>query len=116
VPPREWRVRLDDMVQAAERALGYVQGLTYEQFAADCKTVDAVSYAIVVLGEAASALKDAGPTLAPEIPWADIRGMRNRVAHEYFGVDVKVLWETVREDLPSLLVALRAVLTTPTQP
>jgi uncharacterized protein with HEPN domain len=37
---------------------------------------------------------------APEIPWADIRGMRNRVAHEYFGIDVNVLWQTVREDLP----------------
>ena len=108
MPPREWRVRLDDMVQAAERALGYVQGLTYEQFAADRRTVDAVSYAIVVIGEAASALKDVGPTLAPEIPWVDIRGMRNRVAHEYFGVDVRLLWETVREDLPSLLGDLRA--------
>lgn len=110
MPPREWRTRLDDMIKAAERALGYVQGLTYEQFAADRKTVDAVSYAIVVIGEAANALKDVGPDLAPELPWADIRGMRNRVAHEYFGVDVKVLWETVREDLPALLAALRALL------
>lgn len=110
MPPREWRTRLDDMVQAAERALGYVQGLTYEQFAADRKTVDAVSYAIVVIGEAANGLKDVGPQLAPEIPWTDIRGMRNRVAHEYFGVDVRLLWETVREDLTPLLVTLRAVL------
>jgi uncharacterized protein with HEPN domain len=116
VPPREWRACLDDMVQAAERALGYVQGLTYEQFAADLKTIDAVSYAIVVIVEAASALKDTGPKLAPELPWADIRGMRNRVAHEYFGVDVKVLWETVREDLPSLLAALRAMLARTSQP
>ncbi len=116
MPPREWRTRLDDMVQAAERALGYVQGLTHEQFAADRKTVDAVSYAIVVIGEAANALKDVGPTLAPEIPWTDIRGMRNKVAHEYFGVDVKVLWETVREDLPSLLTVLRAVLARPESP
>jgi uncharacterized protein with HEPN domain len=103
-------MRLDDMIAAAERALGYVEGLTYEQFAADRKTVDAVSYAIVVIGEAASALKDVGPALAPEIPWADIRGMRNRVTHEYFGVDVKVLWETARADLPSLLASLRAAL------
>ena len=113
MPPREWRLRLGDMIQAAERALGYVQGLTYEQFAADRRTVDAVSYAVVVIGEAASALKDAGPTLAPEIPWADIRGMRNRVTHEYFGIDVKVLWQTAREDLPVLLVALRAALARP---
>jgi uncharacterized protein with HEPN domain len=113
VPPREWRVRLADMIAAAERALGYVQGLTFEQFAADPRTVDAVSYAIVVIGEAATALKDAGPKLAPEIPWSDIRGMRNQVAHEYFGVDVKVLWQTVREDLPALLASLRGVLARP---
>jgi len=97
------------MVAAAERALGYVQGLTFEQFAADPRTVDAVSYAIVVIGEAATALKDAGPKLAPEMPWSDIRGMRNQVAHEYFGVDVKVLWETVRVDLPPLVAAMKAV-------
>lgn len=109
MPPREWRVRLGDMIAAAERALGYVQGLTFEQFAADPRTVDAVSYAIVVIGEAATALKDVGPKLAPEIPWSDIRGMRNQVAHEYFGVDAKVLWQTVREDLPPLLATLRAL-------
>jgi uncharacterized protein with HEPN domain len=101
------------MIQAAERALGYVQGLTYEQFAADLRTIDAVSYAIVVLGEAAGALKEVGPNIAPELPWADIRGMRNRVAHEYFGVDVKVLWETVREDLAPLLAELRTVRSRP---
>ena len=51
MPPREWRVRLGDIVEAAERASAYVQGLTFEQFAADPRTVDAVSYAIVVIGE-----------------------------------------------------------------
>lgn len=82
------------MIAVAERALGYVQGLTFEQFSADPKTIDAVSFSID-LGEAATALKDVGPKLAPEIPWPDIRGMRNQVAHEYFGVDAKVLWQTV---------------------
>jgi len=107
VPPREWRVRLRDIVEAAERALAYVQGLTFEQFAADPRTVDAVSYAIVVIGEAVKAIPDDVTRAAPEIPWADIRGMRNKVAHEYFGIDVKVLWQTIREDLPPLLAMLR---------
>ncbi len=109
MPPREWRVRVSDIVDAAERALGYVQGLTFERFAADLRTVDAVSYAIVVVGEAAKAVPEAIMLAAPEVPWADIRGMRNKVAHEYFGVDVKVLWQTVREDLPPLLVTLRGL-------
>jgi uncharacterized protein with HEPN domain len=93
------------------RALvAYVQGLTFEQFAGDPRTVDAVSYAIVVIGEAVKAIPDAVSRAAPEIPWADIRGMRNKVAHEYFGVDVKVLWQTIREDLPTLLAMLRMLL------
>jgi uncharacterized protein len=53
---------------------------------------------------------------APEIPWADIRGMRNRVAHEYFGIDVNVLWQTVREDLPPLLASLRSLAAKPDVP
>jgi uncharacterized protein with HEPN domain len=109
VPHRDWRVRVNDIAEAAERAIGYVEGLTFEQFAADARTVDAVSYAIVVIGEAAKAIPETVAVAAPEIPWADIRGMRNKIAHEYFGVDVKVLWQTVREDLPQLLASLRAL-------
>jgi len=109
VPPREWRIRLNDIVDAAERAVRYTHGLTFDQFAADGRTIDAVSYAIVIIGEAANAVPESVIGAAPEIPWSDIRGMRNRVAHEYFGVDVKVLWQTVREDLPPLIATLRAL-------
>jgi uncharacterized protein with HEPN domain len=109
VPPREWRVRVTDIVEAAERAIAYVRGLTFDQFASDPRTIDAVSYAIVVIGEAAKAIPEPVIRAAPEIPWTDIRGMRNRVAHEYFGVDVKVLWQTVRDDLPPLLATLRTL-------
>ncbi|HEY7513443.1 MAG TPA: DUF86 domain-containing protein [Vicinamibacteria bacterium] len=110
MPPREWRARVQDVLEAAERALAYVQGLDPERFAADPRTVDAVSYTVVVIGEAVKAIPENVTLAAPEIPWADIRGMRNKVAHEYFGVDSKVLWQTVQEDLPPLTAALRALL------
>jgi uncharacterized protein with HEPN domain len=100
---------VNDLVAAAERALGYVEGRSFEQFSVDRRTVDAVSYAIVVIGEAAKAIPERVTSATPEIPWADIRGMRNRVTHEYFGIDVTVLWQTVREDLPALLESLRAL-------
>jgi hypothetical protein len=109
VPPREWRVRVSDIIAAAERALRYTEALTFEEFGADPRSVDAVSYAIVVIGEAAGHVPDAVMRAAPEVPWAEIRGMRNKVAHEYFGVEVKILWQTVREDLPALLPLLGAV-------
>ena len=67
MPPREWRVRVDDIIAAAERALGYARGLTFEQFAADARTVDAISYAIVVIGEAAKAVPENIALAAPEI-------------------------------------------------
>ncbi len=81
MPRRDWRVRVDDIVEAAERAAAYVRGLTFEQFAADSRTVDAVSDAIVIIGEAANAVPEDVTRAVPEIPWADMRGMRNRVAH-----------------------------------
>ncbi len=89
---REWRVRLNDIIEAAERAISYTDTHTFEQFAAEPRTVDAVSYAIVIIGEAAGHIPDRVTSAAPEVPWADIRGMRNKVAHEYFGVDLKILW------------------------
>ena len=110
MPRREWRIRVGDIQEATKRALSYVNGLEFEQFSADRRSVDAVSYAIVVIGEAAGHIPEFVMQAAPEIPWADIRGMRNRIAHEYFGVDLRVLWETVMEDLPQLQPALRALL------
>jgi len=108
VPPRDWRVRANDILEAAERAKTYVAGLSYEQFIAESRNVDAASYAIVVIGEAANSIPEPIAQAAPEIPWVDIRGMRNRIAHEYFGVDLEVLWHTVVEDLPELQSLFRA--------
>ena len=110
MPPRDWRVRANDIVAATKRAQSYVDGLTFEQFKTDPRNVDATSYAILVIGEAANSFPESVVLAAPEIPWADIRGMRNRIAHEYFGVDLEVLWHTVIEDLPGLQLAFQALL------
>lgn len=110
MPPRAWRVRINDALEAVQRVLVYVEGVTFQQFAADPKTIDAVSYAIIVVGEAASNVPDFIAREAPTVPWADIRGMRNRITHEYFGIDVGVLWATVVEDLPRLRGEFRALL------
>ncbi|HEY5956461.1 MAG TPA: DUF86 domain-containing protein [Polyangiaceae bacterium] len=110
MPRREWRIRVGDILDATERALSHVSGLNFEQFSVDRRSIDAVSYAIVVIGEAAGTIPESVTQAAPDIPWADIRGMRNRIAHEYFGIDLEVLWETVIEDLPQLRPAFRALL------
>ena len=110
MPPRDWRLRANDILEAAERAQSYAKKLTFEQSVSDSRNVDAVSYAIVVIGEAAKSIPESVAAAAPEIPWTDIRGMRNRIAHDYFGIDLEVLWHTVVEDLPKLQSAFRALL------
>jgi uncharacterized protein len=110
VPPRAWRIRAKDIMEAAQRAQAYVEDLTFEQFRADSRSIDAVSYAMLVIGEAANAIPEHVIASSPDIPWADVRGMRNRIAHDYFGVDLMVLWHTVNEDLPELRSAFEALL------
>lgn len=72
--------------------------------------VDAVVRNLEVMGEAARHIDDATAALCPDVPWQDIRDMRNVLIHEYFGVSVPILWETVERDLPSLRVAIRRAL------
>lgn len=110
MPPREWRVRIEDIIAAAERTLSYTQGITVAQFRDDRRTLDAVSYSIVVIGEAANAVPEEVTRAAPHVPWTEIRGMRNKITHEYFDIDVTMLWQTVRADLPPPIEAMRALL------
>lgn len=80
--------------------------MDYAAWHEDEKTVDAVVRNIEIIGEASSHLPDDILERYGDIPWPFIRGIRNVLAHEYFGVDVEVIWKTVKEDLPALKTAL----------
>jgi len=84
--------------------------MTYEAFTADRKTVDAVIRNLMVIGEAAGRVPDDVALAHPEIPWKDMRDMRNLVIHEYFGVSDKILWDTLQRDLTPLLLLLKPLL------
>jgi uncharacterized protein with HEPN domain len=84
--------------------------MTYEAFTADRKTVDAVIRNLIVIGEAAGRVPDDVALVNPEIPWKDMRDMRNLVIHEYFGVSDKILWDTLQRDLTPLLLLLKPLL------
>jgi uncharacterized protein with HEPN domain len=86
------------------------RGLTYERFCADVRPTEAVQYNFVVIGEAASRLPQELTELHPELPWNEMRALRNVVAHAYFAVSLSVLWETMTSDLPPLVEPLRAPL------
>jgi uncharacterized protein with HEPN domain len=110
LPPREWRLRVEDMLDAIAKVERYVDDLTFEQFQADEKTIDAVVRNLEVIGEAVRHLIIISDELPVVIPWTDIAGMRNMLIHEYFGVDLRIVWRTISHDLPTLKAELQELL------
>ena len=103
---------LDHMQQAATDACGFVEGLGKDQFLADKRTQQAVVMSLIIVGEAATKVMDGYAEFSrthPQVPWRSMRGMRNRIAHGYFDIDLDVVWNTVQTALPELLERLSAI-------
>jgi len=101
---------LRDMLENAEKALSFMDGLDYDEFEEDDKAVYAVIRAFEIIGEAARQIPENIQKDNPDIPWREITGMRNKLTHEYFGVNTKVVWRTVHEDLPVIIPLLQKML------
>jgi len=99
---RDWTLFVADIQQACDKIGGYVSGMSFEDFCADTRTVDAVVRNLEIIGEASRGIPDDKKFLKPEIDWAAIRGLRNRIVHEYFGLSLSVIWAIVQTDLPVL--------------
>jgi uncharacterized protein with HEPN domain len=98
------------MLQAAERILAYSAGVTEEQFGANQQLLDAVVWNPTVLGEAAKNIPRGVEKRFPELPWAQIRGIRNRVVHGYDEIDVAIIWNVVQSELPPLVPLIERVI------
>jgi len=107
---REYEDYLRDMLENAEKALSFVQGMDYDGFCTDDKAVYAVIRAFEIIGEAARQIPENVRQSNPEIQWREIAAMRNKLTHEYFGVNTKVIWRTVHEDLPVIIPLLKKIL------
>lgn len=107
---RNWQLRTSDILDAIDKISRYTAGMTLATFAADEKTVDAVLRNLEVIGEAARNLPDDFIARHPQIAWHEMRGMRNIIVHEYFGVSLPIIWETVEKDLPPLVPLLKELL------
>lgn len=104
---------LGHMQQAASDACSFVSGIEKTEFLADKRTQQAVIMSLIIIGEAATKVLEAYALFAeahPEVPWRSMRGMRNRIAHGYFDINLDVVWETVKVALPALLQQLSTLL------
>ena len=110
MPPRDWRLRITDILAAVERIRRYTAGLQEAGFARDEKTVEAVCFALIVIGEAVTHVPADVQAMDPQIPWRKMKGMRNIAAHEYFGIDVSTVWLTATVDVPALKPLLEGLL------
>lgn len=102
--------------EAARIILSYIENLDYESFKKDLKTQDAVMMRLVSIGELVNRLIEYDSDFindTPHIPWNMIRGMRNKIAHDYFGIDSRVLFETARASIPQLAEMMRELKLTP---
>lgn len=103
------KLYLADILESIEKIQRYTLGLSFESFVKDGRTIDAVLRNIAIIGEAAARIPADLRVASPEVPWQEILGMRNKVVHEYFGVDEEILWKTIIEDLPGLGEQIRSL-------
>ena len=104
---REWRSYLDDIRTACEKISRFSEGMDREAFFADDRTYHAVIHCLLIVGEATKHLPDDVRGKMPGIEWRKIAGMRDWLAHVYFAVSDKILWDVVETKVPELLQAIR---------
>lgn len=100
---------IGDILESAEKILQYTEGLSLEDFIRDSKTTDAVIRNFEIIGEAANRLPDEFEISHDDIDWHRIRGFRNRIVHDYFGIDYSIVWNIKEFFLPEMIVKLKAI-------
>ncbi|MEI6948046.1 DUF86 domain-containing protein [Paraflavisolibacter sp. H34] len=106
---RDPRLLVGDILDSANKILAYTEGLSFEQFSADSKTIDAVIRNFEIIGEAANRLPEEFKEQYSSIDWRRIRGFRNRIVHDYFGIDYTIVWTIKETFLPDLILQLKQI-------
>lgn len=106
---RDWLLFLDDMIEAAEKIERYVSKRTYDAFITDEVIFDAVLMNLLVIGEATKKLPDDALVAMPEVDWSGAAGLRDIIAHHYFGIDQRLIWDIVCNYVPPLLESARGL-------
>ena len=107
---REPTLLLTDICESIEKIKIYTLELTYQQFVDDSKTIDAVIRNFEIIGEAANRLPEEIKDKFPEINWFRLRGFRNRIVHDYMGIDYEIVWNIIKNDLEKLLTDIKEII------
>ncbi|MFC1584973.1 DUF86 domain-containing protein [Fibrobacterota bacterium] len=97
---RPVKLLLEDISEAVEKAERYIEGLNFDAFEKNEKTIDAVVRNLEIIGEAANNLTEAFKRNHADIEWSKVIGLRHRIIHGYFGVDLDIIWQILKNDLP----------------
>ena len=107
---RSVKCYLQDILDAIEKIKKYTAKVDYEMFSKNEMMIDAVLMNIAIIGENVKKIPEDVKERYPDIPWKDIAGMRDKVIHDYFGVDVNIVWETIKKDVPELEQKIKVML------
>ena len=102
--------RLADLLDASQQVRQYAEGYTFERLVADRKTLDAIVRNLEIMGEAAKHVSSVIKKRHPEIPWKSLAGIRDRLIHDYFGINYEIVWTISKEELPGLLPQIEKIL------
>ena len=106
---RSIELLVEDIWESIEKIERYTEGMTQDSFQSDEKTTDAVVRNLEIIGEAAGRLPKEFTDRHSKIEWVKIKGLRNRIVHEYFGVDLQIIWQILKNDLPAFKASLENI-------
>ena len=104
---RDFRLYLADIIESGTAVQEYIQGYSFQDFSHDRKTYSAVIREFGIIGEAVGKLPEKIKQQRAEVEWQDIKDFRNLLIHEYFGVDLEIIWQVIKNNLPQLLEAAK---------
>ena len=107
---RSAELLLEDMLESCERILEYTKGLSFDEFSKNYLVVDAVVRNFTIIGEAAGRIPEEYKVKHHEIEWDRIRGFRNRIVHDYFGIDYQIVWIIIENNIPELRDLIRKII------
>lgn len=99
---RDWKILFEDIVESIDKIEGYTKELSFEDFAQSSIVIDAVVRNIGIIGEASKNIPQEIQDKFKDIPWQKIKGIRNRIVHEYFSVDITIIWFIIQNELSPL--------------